>query len=639
MNKKKLYAKNKNKLLIFREILFVTIFLFLVTSCDKRNPDAIGIFDLKYTLKYDLKNSAQVLSLWDDIHAISTLQGVVNRDKPRLFINYVIESGMEIDSYWWDKYRQNGEWLYGKDTVVYSDIIALLKAYKDNINGVVVYDSEVASTSNVASAVAGIENLIALRYDLSPNSLYTKLVLQGPELEVKVRLINENGTPMFSGHGIIPGTNRQSTGSVKNDPYIWFIEKYMKTGLCNGEFGAYYIDQKWRDNPKAAVMNHHTLTNHDFFVSKRAFFYDLSPWGDEPATDDVSQPVGTDLATLKEFLFEAYKLNNGERMCYIGGFPAWAFKYTKHAGGKHEDVPTEWEFSRIISAYNAFKDADAISYGALANASFWHHFPLNEKYEQKWVTHEELKTRGYLTQDGKVDFKNREFMIFYVGDYDASSWITQRTPTIWDHPDRGKLPLMWSVSPVLQQRVPMVMHNFRKTATANDYFAAADNGAGYLMPGMLQEPRDISGLPSGLDAWARHCKKYYDKWGLSITGFVIDGHAPGLSEEGLDCYASFSPNGIVPQKVPLTLLHGNMPVLRADEDIQQNPKEAAQRIAKRVTDRPISFHWFRNILKNPGWYVEVMDELKQINPNIELIDAPTFFELYRLWLKEQTEKT
>jgi hypothetical protein len=347
--------------------------------------------------------------------------------------------------------------------------------------------------------------------------------------------------------------------------------------------------------------------------------------------------VGTDLSTLKEFLSEAYRLNEGEKMCHIGGFPAWAFKYTARAGGSHDDVPTEWEFSRVISAYNAFKDADAIGYGALANASFWQHFPLDETYGQKWVTHDELKQRGYLNDEGKVNVNNREFMIFYVGDYDASSWITQRTPVIWDHPDRGKLPLMWAISPVLQRRAPMVMHNFRKSATENDYFVAADNGAGYLMPGMLQEPRDISGLPCGLDAWANHCKPFYDKWGLTITGFVIDGYAPGLSPKGLDCYASFSPNGIVPQKVPLTLLHGNMPVLRSDEDIQQEPKEAARRIAQRLEERPIPFHWFRNILKTPGWYVEVMEELEKINPRVELLDAPTFFELYRIWLQDNPE--
>lgn len=613
------------------------VILMGMLFCTHESSSAIGIYDLKYTLAYDLDDKGQLLSLWDDIHTVSTLQGVVNRDQPRLFINYVVESGIEIDTYWWNRYRRPGEWLHGRDTVVYDDVVALVEAYEKEIEGVVLYDSEVASTSNVASAVAGIENLIAIRYDTSPNSLYGRLVLNGPRLKVKVRLINEDGTPLFNGRGTIPGTERVSTGSVKNDPYIWFIEHYMKTDRCNGEFGAYYIDQKWRENPRATVMNHHTLTNHDFFVSQQAFFFDLSPWGDEPATDDPTQVVGTDLSTLKEFLLEAYRLNEGKKMCHIGGFPAWAFKYTARVGGNHEDVPTEWEFSRVISAYNAFKDADAIGYGALANASFWQHFPLEERYEQQWVTRDELKQRGYLTEEGKVNVNDREFMIFYVGDYDASSWITQRTPTIWDHPDRGKLPLMWAISPVLQRQAPMVMHNFWKSATENDYFVAADNGAGYLMPGMLQEPRDISGLPCGLDAWANHCKPFYDKWGLTITGFVIDGYAPGLSPKGLDCYASFSPNGIVPQKVPLTLQHGNMPVLRSDEDIQQKPKEAALRIAQRVEERPIPFHWFRNILKTPGWYVEVMEELEKINPRVELLDAPTFFELYRIWLQENPE--
>ena len=196
---------------------------------------------------------------------------------------------------------------------------------------------------------------------------------------------------------------------------------------------------------------------------------------------------------------------------------------------------------------------------------------------------------------------------------------------------------MWCISPVLQQRVPMVMHNFRKTATSNDYFASADNGAGYLMPGMLQEPRPISGLPSGLDAWSKHCKKYFKKWGLSITGFVIDGEAPGLNPEGFDCYASFSPNGIIPQKCPLTYLHKDMPVLRADEDINQDPKAAAERLVMRVHNRPVPFHWFRNILKTPTWYVQLMDEVKKLDPDIELLPAPVFFELYRIYLEQTPE--
>ena len=624
-------------MLRIKRTVCIGFILLTLSSCKENYSDAIGMFDLTYSLSDDLNDPQQVESMWDDIHTVATLQGIVNRDAPRLFINYVVESGIEIDRYWWNKYRQQGKWLHDKDTVVYHDIVELIDTYKHFINGVVVYDSSIASTSNVASAVAGAEDLIAVRYDPAQGSLYSRIVLTGPELKVKVRLINEDGSPLFTGKDTIPGTDRISTGSLKNDPYIWFIERYMKTNQCAGDFGAYYIDQKWRTNPTATVVNHHTLTNHDFFVSKKAFFFDLSPWGDEPATDDVDQTLGTDLATLKEFLTEAYRINKGEKMCYIGGFPSWAFKYTQHAGGKHGDVATEWEFSRLIGAYNAFKDADAIGYGALANASFWTHFPLKEKYPQQKVTMEDLKQRGYIDEEGKVDFRGRDFIIFYVGDYDASSWVAQRTPTIWDNKNRGAVPMMWAISPVLENRVPMALDYFRETATPNDYFVAADNGAGYLMPGMLQEPREISGFKSGLEAWANHCIPYYNRWDLTITGFVIDGTAPGLSKEGLDCYASFSPDGIVPQKVPFTMLHGNMPVLRSDEDIQQNPKEAVQRIVQRVSDRPIPFHWFRNILKTPDWYVEVTNELEKINPDIELLDAPTFFELYRIWLQQKPD--
>lgn len=599
----------------------------------------ISVLDLRTLNDLDLKDKSKAEYMWEILHATSTLQGVINRNIPQLYIRYVINGkGQNVDDYWWNKYRQPGEWLAQCDTVAYTDIVDVINLYKKDIKGVVLYDPNVASTSNIASSIAGIENLVAVRYDTTANSLYNRIVKNGPKLAVKCYLINKDGSSLFTGKGKIAGTNLESSGSKKIDPYLWFIDKYLKTGKCNTEYAAYYIDQFWLTDPTRTVNNHHQLTNHDFFVSKKAFFFDLSPWGDEPATDDREQKQGLDLQTLKTFLEEAYKQNKGDKFCYIGGFPSWIYKYTQHANGIHDDVPTEWEFSRIISAYNAFKDADAIGLGALANSSFWQHFPLQDNYPQKWITRQDLKDRGYLNQDGTINFAGRNFIIFYVGDYDSSSWITQTTPFLWDEPNRGKVPLMWSISPVLATRVPMVMHNYRKTASEKDYFAAADNGAGYLLPGVLQEPRPISGLSDGLNAWGKHCSTYYNKWGLSITGFVIDGEAPGLNKNGLDCYAAFSPNGIVPQKTPLTSLHNNMPVIRADYDIVDNdPQRATNMIMERVSKRPVPFHWFRAILKSPTWYYTINEELKRRHSDIELLDAPTFFELYRIYLEQNPD--
>lgn len=609
------------------------------SSVHAQGRKQIALYDLGYTLKLDMKNEANVRTTWDHAHTLATLQGIVNRKSPRLYFFFIENAGVNIDHYWWDKYRKPGKWLQDADTLMYTDIVKLVTAFRKDIKGAVVYDPKVAATSNVASSVAGAEDLIAIRYDLSEGSLYSRLVLNGPKLPVGKWLLNPDGSSLFTGRGMIPGTKRVSSGSLKNDAYLWFIENYIKKARSNPEYGAYYLDQQWMQKPMATRINHHTLSNHDFFVSKNAFFYDLSPWGDEKATDEPAQTEGTDLKTLKEYLLLAYQGNgNGDRFTYLGGFPPWAYKYTQHAGGKHEDVETEWEYSRVISAYNAFKDADAIGFGALANASFWQHYPLKKVYQQDWVTHEQLQQLGYLDRNGKLQLSGKNFYIFYVGDYDAASWLSQTTPDIWDNPDRGKVPMMWSISPVLAQRVPMAMEYRRETATPHDYFAAADNGAGYLMPGMLQAPRAISGLPDGVSQWAKHNLPYYRQWDLSITGFVIDGQAPGMNSKGLDAYAAFSPNGIVPQKVPLMSLHGNMPVLRAGEDVNQDdPKEAARVIADLIRRRKVPFHWFRNILKAPSWHVKVVEEVKKLDPDAVILDAQVFFELYRIYLKENPD--
>ena len=182
------------------------------------------------------------------------------------------------------------------------------------------------------------------------------------------------------------------------------------------------------------------------------------------------------------------------------------------------------------------------------------------------------------------------------------------------------------------------MHYLWTTATENDYFAAADNGAGYLNPGSLEMPRAISNLPDGMAQWARHCKPWYEQWGISVTGFIINGNAKGMSQEGFKAYAGFSPNGIVPQKTPTYISSvDGMPILRAGGSANhERPEDAAEVIrntVKQHTECP--FYWFRAILKSPAWYVSVKTLLEQSNPEIVWMTAPDYFELMRCYLEEQ----
>lgn len=611
------------------------------------DAEPIYLYDLRYATGGDVGDAAHVLRAWDHAHTIAALQGLANRQAPRLYLLAVmsqIRRGECIDSYWLDYLQRTGVVPADRPVKTIDDVETLVQTFRPFIRGAVVYDPNVAATSNVASTIAGTDDLLPIRYDRRPGSLYQRLVKDGPRLPVRVWLVQPDGRSLFTGKGTILDTPLPSTGSAKCDAYLWMKHHTLDAGRCDGAFGAYYLDQYWRQRPAAAVFNHHCLTNHDFFIARRAFFFDLHVWDDEVPVDDPRQKPGTDLETLKALLASAYEHGGRERMIHLGGFVPWAYKYTTHgsAGGKHDPVPTEWEYGRVLSAYNGYMDADAISFGAMANASFHMHFPLRERYPQPWVTRDQLIERGYLTPDGRVDFRDREFVIFYVGDYDCAAWLYQRAPDIWDDPNRGKVPMMWAIGPHLARRAPMAMHYLRTTATPNDYFVAADNGSGYCEPGMLQEPRDISGLPSGLEAWAAHCRADYERWGLSITGFIIYGHGPELNAAGLGAYASFSPNGIVPSGGPPTLLHGNMPVLRFDHDVMESdPGRAAEHVLRRIAERRKNglpaFHWFRNVLKTPTWYVRVHEELARRNPNVVVLDAPTFFELYRIFLRNHPD--
>ncbi|MGC8834466.1 MAG: hypothetical protein ACP5R4_10485, partial [Armatimonadota bacterium] len=176
-------------------------------------------------------------------------------------------------------------------------------------------------------------------------------------------------------------------------------------------------------------------------------------------------------------------------------------------------------------------------------------------------------------------------------------------------------------------------------------------GAGYINPGLLEPPRRWSNLPSGTKIWKQHCQAYYERWGINVTGFIIDGYAPAMPKPVLDAYASFSPGGIVAQKVPPLSIHNtqdvltdtqnhSMPVVRMDIDLTQDPPESARAMLSRLggdlskPPQEPTFHVFRAILKTPAWYRELVATAKELSPNagLEVVDLPTLMALVKQWL-------
>ena len=75
--------------MINRYLKIVAVLLLMIYTAFANAE--IGIYDLRYTLNTDLNTKEGLDVAWDDVHAVSTLQGVVNRDAPRLYVYFVME--------------------------------------------------------------------------------------------------------------------------------------------------------------------------------------------------------------------------------------------------------------------------------------------------------------------------------------------------------------------------------------------------------------------------------------------------------------------------------------------------------------------------------------------------------------------
>ena len=348
---------------------------------------------------------------YDTLVAAACLQGIANRSGPNLFVHYVtsvVDGSIDTDQLWFDRLSDpavGAHLLDGRANETLGSLDDAVADYAPLVTGLAVWDENVPATVNAAFVAAGAEDLVAVRWDASPDSLFAKL---SATLPVKVWLVNPDGSSKFlDGRGTanVPDTNRQTSQSAKADVYVWVVEKYVKpvpTKLDPTEYG-FMLDGRWVTNPNdyngnPSATNQLQISNRDWLVMKRGVPFDLSPWSDVAATDAPGQPPGTDAAIMRE-LISGGRAQAGNRPITIRGFFGWQFKYTTLEGlpPGHEPVMGEWTSVKLVSPYAAGLDADAPGVATLANASFFGHVPLDELPEpQPRPTPEDLVGAGFL---------------------------------------------------------------------------------------------------------------------------------------------------------------------------------------------------------------------------------------------------
>jgi len=551
-------------------------------------------FDIMYV--YYLQAGS---SFYDQALATSCLQGIFNREDEKML--YVMNATDSNTNYWLKKMQSEGNWLEKYETRRIKSFVELLSITKKYVKEVIIWDTDVPATMNVATTMAGIEDGIVLSSDL-----YESIKSEISDL------------PVVDLRGKFDGS---VTGSAKNDAYRWAIDKYLKTGQCSKDYLCLYEDSATARKSQTVAY----VVTRDWAVYNRAFVYDLSPWGDEAPGDDTKQKIGTDLATYKMMLEAQLAQTNGEQMTEIAGF----FSFTKYAqtGGtsKHEDVATEWESVYLMSEYNCFQNTVADS---CYNQS------VHSQYE---VT--QLTQNDYQTANNDIKLEKKTYISFFMADYDSATPLYSFLRKYWDDPNRGKIPLAWGINPNLIESYPDLFQYFYNTRTDNDTFTADASAAGYFNPSRI--------LDKYWNMVVEHNKKYFTMADMSIAPMVLD-WGP-LSDTVKSNLIKFAPDGIstIVLDFHKTNARGEYPhvyndtlVCSLDNSFDRSSTDAsaaslaAALRSKGASEGNTTFLLSRVVWLSPTHVVDTIKKLRELRPDldIEIIDIYSFYRLQKGYL-------
>lgn len=227
----------------------------------------------------------------------------------------------------------------------------------------------------------------------------------------------------------------------------------------------------------------------------------------------------------------------------------------------------------------------------------------------------------------KPTLQNKIYVTLILSDGDNLQFLEHSLKTLWDTPERGKIPVGWTVNPALIDAAPGILNYLYDTATVNDALIAGPSGLGYVYPNGW-------GRQDDLGAWVAQTDDYMKRAGLRVVtvwntvqgdvsptvGAMYAEHAPSLlgmttqkSEGGFTLYG---------KKLPAMGLSGNY-CMRAS-DI----KAALARGAARFNDSKPEFVSIQAVPWNLG-LADLRAIVEGLDSRYVIVRPDTFFQLYR----------
>jgi hypothetical protein len=465
-------------------------------------------------------DAADLTALDGDQQALLvTMQGVVNRTRPRLY-------------FYWGTDPTNLEWIktirvpYTMSTQPWE----LFERYRSEIAGAIVYDPDVPDTINLATTLAGIHGAVVATEALA-------IQYQLPVIEdLRGRFANKLAVYQYALSSVYAeATNRlvtaigpSSTKEVPNVQWATLLEVTQPVTDASNK-ATYTADLSPLLGGSAVYIRYQDA-------------YPGDGWG--PSVSQVTVAAdGTVIASFQPgtaaeqpFLFDPGSSQLASAWRFADGNNYFIYKFTPPFGTKTLTLSTVMWNEYLVTATNtqpSYQVANPLFRDyivATRAAVFWLDPNVAEEaalfaqilqtmqpdtpYLGWFPNGDEMTGVTLCAQNasavGAADFffnasvfsgvrapirsyqpaaqvpqlANKIYLSLTMVEGDNIQYDQHRLRQMWDDPVRGQVPLGWSISVLLLDIAPAMLGYFQRTQTANDLLVAGPSGAGYTYPVM-----------------------------------------------------------------------------------------------------------------------------------------------------------
>lgn len=155
----------------------------------------------------------------------------------------------------------------------------------------------------------------------------------------------------------------------------------------------------------------------------------------------------------------------------------------------------------------------------------------------------------------KPKLQNYIYVAFILADGDNLQYVEHLVRKLWKNPDRGSVPIGWTLSPAMVDAMPGALNFFHQTATDNDNLISGPSGYGYVYPNFFPDQ-------GTLDKFVAKTEDYNRRAGFRVITIwnTITG---GINQNVGQSFAAYAPStlGLTGQNTggPLTIYSKKLP--------------------------------------------------------------------------------